>query len=125
MEQQRAVTREFLNAENIKDKRIGAEIAPVQLAVYKLQKSGSQIASGDLSGAKATLAEAWVGEFSKAASSLSSADAVKPVASGLSGLQSAVASGDAKASKKQYVAVVTALEAWASASGLSSSLSGL
>lgn len=125
LEQQRGVTREFLGAENIKDKSIASNIGPVQLGVLELEKTGAALEAGDLKAAGATLAESWVAEFGRAATAISSTDAAQSVVAGLSGLQAAVSSGDLKGSKQQYVTAITALEAWATASGVTSSIKGL
>ena len=123
--QQRGVTREFLTSENLKGVSSEQELVPVQKAVYKLAKSGSQLESGDLKGAASTLAEAWVAEFTTVASTVSGTDAAGKLVSAIKGVQSAAAAGDAASSKRQFVTLVSDLQSWASATGLACGLKGL
>ncbi|EFJ52733.1 hypothetical protein VOLCADRAFT_120179 [Volvox carteri f. nagariensis] len=123
--QQRGVTRDFMTSENLKDVRLEQELVPVQKAVYKLAKSGSQLESGDLKGAANTLSEDWVAEFTSVASTVSGTDAAGKLSSAIQGVQTAAASGDAAASKRQFVSLVSDLQSWASTTGLASSLKGL
>lgn len=127
--QQKATTREFIQAEGLKNSQLDSQLIPVQKAVSSLAKSGSQIESGDLRGASATLSDAWAGEFEVAARSLSTSDAAKAsvdaVFTGLSDTKSAAGAGDANATKKSFVTLVAALESWAADVGVAESLKGL
>lgn len=102
---------------------------PIQLAINALAKSGSQLASNDLSGASSTLNGSWVKDFQKSADALSfnsaSKASLKSVVSELGNLQSAAAKGSAGDAKKSFVAAVSALQGWSSAAGVAGSLKGL
>lgn len=123
--QQRGVTRDFMTSENLKDVRLEQELMPVQKAVYKLAKSGSQLESGDLKGAARTLSESWVADFATVASTLSGTDVAGKLSSAIQGVQAAAAAGDADVSKRQFVSLVSDLQSWASTTGLASGLKGL
>jgi len=124
--EQRTTTNEFLSSEGLTNKKLD----PVQRAVYTLAKSGSQIESSDLAGAASTLSDSsWVDAFGKASQELSSTEQARSSAadllSGLGSLRSSASQGDLKATKRQYVAVVSALQSWASSAGVAASLKGL
>lgn len=123
--QQRGVTRDFLASENLQEAGLGSKLVPVQKAVYKLAKSGGQLESGDLKAAASTLSEPWVREFEAAATAVSSPAAVAPVVAAIKELQSAASTGDGKGSKRQFVALVGAVQVWASDAGVSGSIKGL
>ncbi|PNW81686.1 hypothetical protein CHLRE_06g256250v5 [Chlamydomonas reinhardtii] len=123
--QQRGVTRDFMASENLTDRRLEQELVPVQKAVYKLAKSGSQLESGDLKGAASTLSESWVGDFSTVASTVSGSTTAGKLVEAIKSVQAAAAKGDAAGSKRAYVSLVSDLQSWADASGLATSLKGL
>lgn len=91
--------------------------------------TGSQLESGDLKGASATLGSSWVGEFKRATQVLDANDTEQERAAaifdGISSLQAAASKGDVKASKQTFVAVVSAVQDWAKSTGLASELKGL
>lgn len=91
--------------------------------------AGSQLESGDLKGASATLSSGWVDEFKRATQVLDANDTEQARAAaifdGISNLQSSTKSGDVKASKQTFVAVVSAVQDWAKSTGLSANLKGL
>uniref|UniRef100_A0A383WCK5 Maintenance of Photosystem II under High light 2 C-terminal domain-containing protein n=1 Tax=Tetradesmus obliquus TaxID=3088 RepID=A0A383WCK5_TETOB len=126
---QKETTRNFLKEEGVKDKQLDAELLPVQKAVFQLAKSGSQLEAGDLKGLSANLGSGWVGEFQRATSVLDASDAEKAKAAavfdGISSLRDVANKGDLRGSKQQYVALVAALNDWASSTGLAADLKGL
>jgi hypothetical protein len=126
---QKETTRNFLAEEGLKDKLLDSELIPVQKAVVQLAKSGSQLESGDLKGASATLSSGWVEEFKRATQKLDANDTEQERAAaifnGINSLQDATKSGDVRASKQSYVAVVSAVQDWASSTGLAANLKGL
>eukprot|EP00878_Enallax_costatus_P002138 GHUV01002306.1.p1 GENE.GHUV01002306.1~~GHUV01002306.1.p1 ORF type:complete len:218 (+),score=65.23 GHUV01002306.1:62-715(+) len=126
---QKETTREFLRLEGIKDKQLDTELIPVQKAVYQLAKSGSQLEAGDLKGVSSTLSSGWVEDFQRATVALDASDAEKAQATaifdGITSLKASAGSGDLKGSKRQYVALVAAVEDWARSTGLSTNLKGL
>lgn len=75
--------------------------------------------------AAGTLSEPWVREFEAAATAVSSSAAVAPVVSAIKDLQAAASTGDDKGSKRQFVALVGAVQVWASNAGVSGSIKGL
>ncbi|KAG2492614.1 hypothetical protein HYH03_009030 [Edaphochlamys debaryana] len=123
--QQKGVTSDFLREENLRDARLERELVPVQKAVYKLAKSGSQLEAGDLSGAASTLSESWVAELGTVATALSGADEAGKLTSAIRSVQSSAAAGDASGSKRQFVALVGSLQSWAASTGLAGGLKGL
>jgi hypothetical protein len=126
---QKEVTREFLREDGLKDKLLDSELIPVQKAVIQLAKSGSQLESGDLKAASATLSSGWVDEFKRATQVLDANDTEQARAAaifdGISSLQDATKKGDVKASKQTFVAVVSAVQDWANSTGLAANLKGL
>jgi hypothetical protein len=126
---QKETTRDFLKSEGLADKQLDSELIPVQKAVIQLAKSGSQLESGDLKGASATLSSGWVDEFKRATQVLDANDTEQARAAaifdGLSSLQDATKAGDVKASKQTFVAVVSAVQDWAKSTGLAGNLKGL
>lgn len=121
---QKETTREFLKSEGLNNAQLNKELIPVQKAIYKLAKSGSQLEAGDVSGAAATLSGNWVSDFKQATEAFPSASA-DLVLSSLSALQAAAASSNLKESKQEFVLVASALELWAEQAGVASSLKGL
>ena len=64
----------------------------------------------------------WVGQFDKAAVNIAGSDSKKSasdVLQAIGSLGSTAKGGDLKGSKQKYVAVVSALQSWVDASGLS------
>lgn len=126
---QKETTREFLKQEGLTNKTLNAELIPVQKAVFQLAKSGSELEAGDLRAVSSTLGGSWVGDFQRAAASLDASDeeaaSAQAIFDGISSLKSSAGSGDLNGSKRQYVALVGAVTAWASSTGLASDLKGL
>lgn len=96
----------------------------MQKAVNELAKAGSQLEAGDVKAASYTLNGSWASEFEAAAGKVSAVSAAD-VISGLSSLKTTAGKGDLKAAKAQFVELVSAVNSWASASGLAASLKGL
>mmetsp|Transcript_23285 Transcript_23285/g.59517 ORF Transcript_23285/g.59517 Transcript_23285/m.59517 type:complete len:196 (-) Transcript_23285:466-1053(-) len=124
LQEERATQRAFMQEEGLKDRNLDQELVPVQKAVYKLAQSGSQLEAGDVKAASRTLSEGWVADFVAAAKRVSTSPPDAVLAQ-LDALQAAASKGDAKASKRSYVELVDALQAWASASSLTATLKGL
>ncbi|KAF6260931.1 hypothetical protein COO60DRAFT_1504022 [Scenedesmus sp. NREL 46B-D3] len=126
---QKETTRDFLREGGIKDKQLDSELLPVQKAVFQLAKSGSQLEAGDLKGVSSNLSSGWVEEFSRATSVLDASEAEKAKAvaifDGITSLRDIANKGDLRGSKQQYVALVAALNDWASSTGLAKDLRGL
>jgi hypothetical protein len=129
LQAQKEVTREFLREDGLKDKLLDSELVPVQKAVFQLAKSGSQLESGDLKAASATLSSGWVDDFKRATAVLDANDTEQARAAAIfdniSSLQDATKRGDVKVSKKTFVAVVSAVQDWANSTGLAANLKGL
>ncbi len=95
-----------------------------------MTETGSQLEAGDLKGVASTLnSGGWVADFQRATAVLDASDSESADAAaifeGLSGLRSAAGAGDLRASKQRYVAVVSAVQEWAKATGLAENLKGL
>lgn len=129
LQAQKEVTREFLREDGLKDKLLDSELVPVQKAVFQLAKSGSQLESGDLKAASATLNSGWVDDFKRATAVLDANDTEQARAAAIfdniSSLQDATKRGDVKGSKQTFVAVVSAVQDWANSTGLAANLKGL
>ena len=97
-----------------------APTAKIQLAVYKLSKSGGQISSGNLAEAASELDGGWTGEVESAAKELG-ADG-REFTSSLGKLREACANGDSAAAKSAYRASAAALKALAQKSGVAEKL---
>lgn len=127
--EQRETTRQFMQEEGLDNRRLDQKLVPVQRAVNELAKSGSQIEAADLKAAATTLSGSWVAEFQNASLSVSLSEEAQSSANAiftqLDSLKSAAGTGDVKASKKQFVAVVNAVDAWATQSGVRANLKGL
>lgn len=91
--------------------------------------AGSQLEAGDLKGVSSNLSSGWVEEFSRATSVLDASEAEKAKAvaifDGITSLRDIANKGDLRGSKQQYVALVAALNDWASSTGLAKDLRGL
>jgi hypothetical protein len=91
--------------------------------------TGAQLDAGDVKGAAATLqrGSGLVSGFERAADAIGGPgkDKAADVASGVRALREAAARGDAAGSKRQYVALVGALQGWADASGVAAAIKGL
>mmetsp|Transcript_36490 Transcript_36490/g.107768 ORF Transcript_36490/g.107768 Transcript_36490/m.107768 type:complete len:207 (-) Transcript_36490:100-720(-) len=122
LEQQRLTTRQFMADEGLKNKELERELEPVQRGVYELAKAGSQVQDGELKAAASTLGGDWLDAFARSAGRFGSPDAV--VAS-IGDLKAATSKGDGKASKRAYVEVVDAVQAWAATASLTDRLQGL
>lgn len=120
--QDKSITRNFLEAEGLKDKKLNLELVPIQVAVFKLAKSGSQLDSGDVKAASSTLSEAWVKDFTNAAKQLGDSN---DVLSKLDQVKGSAGKGDLSATKKSYVELVAELQSWTAGAGISSKLTGL
>lgn len=100
-----------------------------RLAPAAVSPAGSQLEAGDLKGVSANLSSSWVGEFERATAVLDASDAEKAKAGaifdGISSLRDIANKGDLRGSKQQYVALVAALNDWASSTGLAADLKGL
>jgi len=97
-----------------------ATTAKIQLAVYKLSKSGGQISSGNLAEAASELSGDWTGEVESAAKELG-ADG-REFTSSVGKLRDACANGDSAAAKSAYRASAAALKALAQKSGVAEKL---
>ena len=97
-----------------------APTAKIQLAVYKLSKSGGQISSGNLAEAASELDGGWTGEVESAAKELG-ADG-REFTSSVGKLRDACANGDSAAAKSAYRASAAALKALAQKSGVAEKL---
>ena len=97
-----------------------ATTAKIQLAVYKLSKSGGQISSGNLAEAASELDGGWTGEVESAAKELG-ADG-REFTSSVGKLREACANGDSAAAKSAYRASAAALKALAQKSGVAEKL---
>ncbi|CAL5229247.1 g12535 [Coccomyxa viridis] len=107
-----------------------SEVVAVQVAVNKLAKSGEALAAGDLPAVAATVgSDAWVGEFQKASTGLSTNEDAKKSANaifqGIGALESSAKSGSLQEAKKNFVTAVSALQTWAESAGIAASLKGL
>lgn len=111
-------------AEGLTDVQLKQEMLPVQRAVYALSKAGSELESGNVSGAAASLSTIGY-EFEVASQRIGGEDTVKAK---LADLREACARGDAQDSmqraKKDYVELVSAIKSWAAATDMRS-LKGL
>jgi hypothetical protein len=91
--------------------------------------AGSQLEAGDLKGLSSTLSSSWVEEFQRATAVLDASEAEKAQAAAIfdsiSNLKVTASSGDLKGSKQKFVALVAALEDWATSTGLAANLKGL
>lgn len=91
--------------------------------------TGAQLDAGDVKAAATTLqrGSGLVSDFERAADAIGGPgkDRAADVAAGVRALREAAARGDAAGSKRQYVALVGALEGWADASGVKAVLKGL
>ncbi|BDA50330.1 probable thylakoid lumenal 16.5 kDa protein, chloroplastic [Coccomyxa sp. Obi] len=106
------------------------EVVAVQIAVNKLAKSGEALAAGDLPAVAATVgSDAWVGDFQKATSGLSTSEAAKRSATavfeGIGALESSAKNGSLVDAKRSFVTAVSALQTWADDAGIAASLKGL
>ncbi|CAL8464734.1 g4269 [Coccomyxa elongata] len=105
------------------------EVVAVQIAVNKLAKSGEALAAGDLPAVAATVGDAWVGDFQKATSGLSTSEAAKRSATavfeGIGALESSAKNGSLVDAKRSFVTAVSALQTWADDAGIAASLKGL
>ena len=98
----------------------------MQRAVVQLAKSGTQLEGGDLRGLGETLSGGWVDDFKRASTALNSkSKSLDQVLSGIQALKSKAGEGDVKGTKLQYLAVVGAVQAWASDAGIASQIKGL
>jgi hypothetical protein len=92
-------------------------------------RAGSQLEGGDVKAAASTLNGRWVEEFRRATSVLDANESEQAQATavfdGLTGLRDTANKGDLKASKQQFVAVVSAVQSWAKTTGLAADLKGL
>jgi hypothetical protein len=95
----------------------------------RTQSTGAQLDAGDVKGAASTLqrGSGLVSDFEKAADAIAGPGKGRAadVAAGVRALREAAAKGDAAGSKRQYVALVGALQGWADASGVAGALKGL
>jgi hypothetical protein len=96
--------------------------AKIQLAVYKLSKSGGMIESGALADAAGELSGSWVSDTQAGADALGAASEAKSFASAVSALQGKCANGDDAGAKSAYGGAAKALRAMASAAGVESKL---
>jgi hypothetical protein len=96
--------------------------AKIQLAVYKLSKSGGMIESGALADAAGELSGSWVSDTQAGADALGAASEAKSFASAVSALQGKCANGDDAGAKSAYGGAAKALRALASAAGVESKL---
>jgi len=94
-----------------------------------LQTTGAQLDAGDVKGAASTLQQGsgLVSDFEKAADAIAGPgkERAADVAAGVRALREAAGKGDAAGSKRQYVALVGALQGWADASGVAAEIKGL
>lgn len=127
LKEELATERSFVKDEGFKSKTLDTNIAYVQNAVVTLSKAGAAIDSGDLSGMKATLGEkAWLVDLKKAIKGIAASDAAKKDADTvLSGIASLSGASSIGAAKKSFVATAGALNEWAVATGIASSVKGL
>eukprot|EP00798_Chlamydomonas_sp_ICE-L_P023518 gene23518-9041_t len=123
LEADRAITRDFLESEGIKDKQLAFEVAPLQTAIYKLAKSGAQLQDGDTKSVANSLGEPWVIDFVKASRGVGGDS--ETVLSKVDALKASAAKGDLPASKVAYVDLVATLKTWTVTNGISSKLVGL
>ena len=97
--------------------------AKVQLAVYKLSKSGAQIASGNLSDAASELGKGdWVTYAVDGAKALNASSDGSDFASSVKALEKACENGDDAAAKSAYRASAEALKALAASAGVADKL---
>ena len=97
--------------------------AKVQLAVYKLSKSGAQIASGNLSDAASELGKGdWVNYAVDGAKALNASSDGSDFASSVKALEKACENGDDAAAKSAYRASAEALKALAASAGVADKL---
>ena len=119
----------FAKAEGFVNESTKRDLVAIQRAVNSLGLAGKQLAAGEVAAAASTLSDSWAGEFGPAAELLSADGAVKAsaaqVVAKLGDLKSAASSGSLASAKKEYVAVVSSFESWASAAGVASALKGL
>jgi len=97
-------------------------LAPLQKAVTSLARVGSQLATGDVSGAASTLSGNWVGDAAKEGATLLD---FSGVSAAIAAVQQAAGGGDLAQTKTKFVAAVSELQSWASAAGVSAQLRGL
>lgn len=118
----------FSASEGFVDRNVQKELVPVQRAINSLALTGKQLASGEVAAAADTLSGGWAADLQEAAESLSQgaakASAARMVGQ-LSELKDAANKGSLADAKKGYVALVGALQGWASDAGIAASLKGL
>lgn len=105
-------------------------IPPVQNAVYKLAKAGSELEQGNGKAAAETLSAAqWVSDFTTAGRTLATTpetnDKLDVIVSGIKSTAAAANGGDLATAKVGFVAAVEAVESWVVDLGIASQLKGL
>ncbi|CAD7695388.1 unnamed protein product [Ostreobium quekettii] len=127
----REAERKFVKEGGYRDRRDESVLKPVQTAVFQLSRSGAALESGSLSGVASIIGDgSWVGDFRRAGERLSAGNAaaersLTQVLSGVGALQAAAKSGGLVESKREFVAVVSAMTAWAQDAGVGGDIKGL
>jgi hypothetical protein len=127
--QDKEANRKFVDSSGFRDRSVEQDIIPVQTAVYKLAKAGSELEKDDAKSAAATLSSDWVGSFESAGKSIAATpDTIAKLEDILVGIKnSAAAAGSGKLAeaKTVFVATVEAVEIWVVDAGVAGQLKGL
>lgn len=120
-----------MDSSDSRNRSVEQNIPPVQTAVYKLAKAGSELEQGNPKAAAETLSSAasWVAAFTTAGKTLATTpetnDKLEAIISGIKNTAAAADGGDLAAAKVGFVAAVEAVESWVVDLGIASQLKGL
>lgn len=129
--QDKEVQRRFVDTSDSRNRSVEQNIPPVQTAVYKLAKAGSELEQGNPKAAAETLSASasWVAAFTAAGRKLATTpettDKLDVIVSGIQRAAAAADGGDLAAAKVGYVAAVEAVESWVVDLGIASQIKGL
>lgn len=128
--QDKEAQRRFVDSSDARNRSVEQNIPPVQTAVYKLAKAGSELEQGNGKAAAETLSSAqWVAAFTAAGRTLATTpetnDKLDTIVSSIKSTAAAANGGDLAAAKVGFVAAVEAVEGWVVDLGIASQLKGL
>jgi len=118
IQSERSLEKSFVRENNLKT---DADVATVQIAVYKLSKAGEYISNGMLASAYETL---QTGDWEKKleASSANLGSSPSDFIDGVKALKAATMAGNESKTKSSYVSAVSALKSYAKAAGIEQNL---